>query len=127
MVAAAGCSEKSTSGPDAAWPPQMLEGLARTASEEHSLQPCGQTQKWWWNWDRVEKGQIEGYDRWANTAKPQCGGSILPCNARAAYLKVFAFVSPPGIYGHSGMYVRELDIVRIDEASADPPISCPLR
>jgi hypothetical protein len=125
VVVAAECGGRSTSAPDAAWSEQTLQGRLKTASEEHSFQLCGQAERWWWSFDRLEKGHVEGYERWSEAAKSTCAdASVVVCNMRVAYVKAIGLVSPPGVYGHSGMYVREVDIVRIDEASADPPGSC---
>jgi hypothetical protein len=124
IAALVGCG-KDTTPPraDAAWMAQMIEGIARTGSEEHSFQPCGQAEKWWWNWDRLEKRTLEGVDKWTAAAHGTCGDASV-CGGRAAYLKAVGLVSPPGIYGHSGQYVREVDIITIESASAEPPPSC---
>lgn len=86
-----------------------FQGQYLQSFEVSSFVPCGSTEKpgygvgYWLNWD-----DSKSYDRYRAEISKQVDNAVV-------YLKFTGTISPPGQYGHLGVYTREVTVEKVLE------------
>jgi len=86
-----------------------FEGIYQSGFEVSEFRPCGKPEQWWLS---STQGSFDEIREYFESLESMDGQGLLDRRPEL-YLEVEAAVSPPGQYGHLGVFVRRIDVTKV--------------